>query len=112
MVFRSSPSLGPDIEQIIPKDGFWFEGPGREAGGKGQPVSPVTGNPEHVNNAKTGVWVTASADIAAATAPGTQLAVTVTASGATAVAGSGGFYPGKPNVAIKKDDTFYAVKAI
>ena len=85
MAFRTTPSLGPGIETVIPANQVWFDVPGG-----GTLISPrlgsnVTGSDGHIY-----VMVQASAAIAAAASPGTQ--VTITEPAFTAAAGAGGYY--------------------
>jgi hypothetical protein len=74
--FRTNPSLGPNLHQTVTSGTVWYDNPTL--------VSPVVGD--------------ASAAIAAAAAPGTQ--VTITEPAMTAAAGAGGFYAPVAGVAI------------
>lgn len=110
MVFRTNNQLGPDVEQIIAPGEAWYEGAGRNAAGTNQPASPETGNIILLSDGRQAVRVVASAAIASAVAPGTQLALTKSNGVVSAAAGSGGFYPGKAGVAIPAGSVFYAIK--
>lgn len=85
MSFRITPSLGPGIETVIPANSVWFDIPGL-----GTLISPRLGTKCVGSDGHDYVLVQASAQIAAAAAPGTQ--VTVTEPAFTAAAGAGGFY--------------------
>lgn len=85
MAFRITPSLGPGIETVIPAGQVWFDVPGLAT-----LISPRLGSKVVGSDGKDYVLVQASAAIAAAAAPGTQ--VTITEPAFTAAAGAGGFY--------------------
>lgn len=85
MAFRITPSLGPGIETVIPAGGVWFDIPGQM-----QLISPRLGSKVVGSDGHDYVLAQASAAIAAAAAPGTQ--VTITEPAFTAAAGAGGFY--------------------
>lgn len=82
MPFRITPSLGPDLEQVVTSGQVWYDVPTRVSHKVG---AKVVGDDGHVY-----VFVQASAAIAAAAAPGTQVSITEPAM--TAAAGAGGFY--------------------
>ena len=84
MVFRISPQLGPDVEQVVTAaDGSFYDTLG----------TPQLGTTCMGSDGRLRMWVKASATIADAAAPGTQIAITVTGADAvTAAAGSGGWY--------------------
>jgi hypothetical protein len=115
--FRTSPSLGPDLHQVVPADGAWYEGAGRGAAGAGQAMSPQTGDTCFGDDGREYMWVEASGTIADASSPGTQIALTVNAAGSdprvTAAAGSGGWYAPPTSVYgtdILAGDRFWAAK--
>lgn len=85
MAFRSTPQLGPGLETVINPGEVWFDVPGKMT-----LISPRLGNKEVGTDGHDYVLVRASAAIAAAVAPGTQ--VTITEPAFTAAAGAGGFY--------------------
>lgn len=80
--FRTNPSLGPNLHQTVTAGQAWYDNPNL--------VSPVVGDVSIGDDGHTYVWVRASAAIAAAASPGTQ--VTITEPAMTAAAGAGGFY--------------------
>lgn len=79
--FRTNPSLGPNLFQKVNASTVWYDN------GK---VSPKIGDTSMGDDGHLYVFVQASAAIAAAVAPGTQ--VTITEPAMTAAAGAGGFY--------------------
>ncbi len=81
--FRTSPQLGPNLWQVVPSDGVWYDD-------DGVTMSPKLLTPEFGDDGHTYVLVRASAAIAAAASPGTQ--VTITEPAGTAAAGAGGYY--------------------
>lgn len=90
--FRMNPQLGPNLHQIVRASqtgGVWY------ADSK-QIVSPQLGDRAVGDDGHDYVFVKASATIANASAPGTQ--VTITEPAMTAAAGAGGFYA--PNSAV------------
>lgn len=92
MAFRITPSLGPGIETVIPANQVWFDIPGAMT-----LISPRLGSAVVGSDGHTYVLVQASASIAAAAAPGTQ--VTITEPAFTAAAGAGGFYAPNSTIA-------------
>lgn len=114
MVFRTNPSLGPNIEQVVTADDVWYEGPGRGAAGAGQVGSPQLGDTCFGDDGRLRMWVEASGTIADASAPGTQVAITVTGEdNVTAATGSGGWYAPPTTVYgtdILAGDRFWAAK--
>lgn len=91
MAFRTSPSLGPDIEQFATQ--FWFDPEGLS--------SPLSGNPELGSDGHYYVKVKAGAAFATA---GT--AITINETTWVATAGSGGYVT--PIAAIPINAYFYA----
>lgn len=81
--FRTTAQLGPNLWQVVTPTGIWYDG------GKQIP-SPQLGVVEFGDDGREYIWVKASAAIAAAAEPGTQVAITTPAF--TAAAGSGGWY--------------------
>lgn len=110
MVARSTPILGPALDEIIAPGQIWYAQPGRNAAGTNQGDTPDTGTTAFGTDGRIYIWVKASAAIASAAAPGTQLALTRTGEDVTAAAGSGGYYPAKPATAIAEGSLFWAVK--
>lgn len=92
MAFRTTPSLGPGIETVIPANQVWFDIPGAMT-----LISPRLGSKVQGSDGHDYVLVQASATIAAAAAPGTQ--VTITEPAFTAAAGAGGFYAPNSTIA-------------
>lgn len=89
--FRMNPQLGPNLSQIVRAsgvNGVWYD--------PKSIVSPQLGDRATGDDGHDYVWVKASATIANAAAPGTQ--VTITEPAMTAAAGAGGFYA--PNSAV------------
>ena len=105
MVFRTTPQLGPDVEQVVTAaSGSSYDRVG----------SPQLGTTCMGSDGRLRMWVKASAAITKATSPGTQLAITVTgADNVTAAAGSGGWYA-PPSTVYNADllagDRFWATK--
>jgi hypothetical protein len=115
--FRMSPSLGPDLHQVVLADEVWYEGAGRGASGAGQVGSPQTGDTCFGDDGREYMWVEASGTIADAAAPGTQVSLTVAAAGTsprvTAATGAGGWYEPPTTVYgtdILAGDRFWAAK--
>jgi len=115
--FRTNPSLGPNLHQVVPSDRAWYDGPGRAAAGAGQAMSPQTGDTAFGDDGREYMWVEASGTIADAAAPGTQVALTVNAAGSdprvTAATGSGGWYAPATTIYgtdILAGDRFWAAK--
>lgn len=96
--FRINPSLGPNLSQKVSPTGVWYDAASR--------VSPVVGDWSVGDDGHSYVWVRASALIAAAASPGTQ--VTITEPAMTAAAGAGGFYA--PVAGVASGDYFWARK--
>lgn len=96
--FRTTPSLGPDLWQVVKANQVWYEGAGRGAAGADQVASPQTGTTAFGTDGHEYMWVQASGAITvAASGEGTQLALTLSGTpGAdpfvTAIAGAGGWY--------------------
>lgn len=99
MAFRTTPQLGPSLNER--GTGFQWDGPGVTE------PSYRLGNKEVGNDGHDYVWVKASATIAAAAAPGTQ--ITITEPAFTAAAGAGGFYA--PVAGVASGDYFHARKS-
>jgi len=96
--FRTTGQLGPDLHQQVTPGEVWYDNPDL--------VSPVVGTRETGDDGFDYVWVRASANVAAASAPGTQVSITVPAY--TAAAGAGGFYA--PIAGVTSGDYFWAKK--
>jgi hypothetical protein len=80
--FRATPQLGPNLTQVLPTGGVWYDP-------KNIP-SPKVGTKEDGDDGHAYVFVQASSAIAAAASPGTAIVVTEPAF--TAAAGAGSFY--------------------
>lgn len=82
--FRMTPSLGPDLFQVVKAGQSWYDKLG----------SPQPGDTAFGDDGREYLWVQATGTIAVAAAPGTQVSVTVNATDprATVAAGAGGFY--------------------
>lgn len=113
--YRTNPSLGPNLWQVVKKDQAYYEGAGRGAAGAGQAMSPQTGDTSMGDDGRQYMWVQASGTITVAASPGTQVALTVNTSNprVTAAAGSGGWYA--PNTdyysgTLVAGDRFWVVK--
>lgn len=98
MPFRTNPSLGPQLDQQVSPGEVWYDNP--------DIVSPVVGDVSEGDDGHKYIWVRASAAIAAAASPGTQ--VTITEPAMTAAAGAGGFYA--PTAGVASGDYFWARK--
>jgi len=117
MVIRTNPSLGPNIEQVIPAaaGGSWYDGEIHTyASTQPNLASPQLGDTCFGDDGRLRMWVQASGTIADAAAPGTQIAITVTGEdNVTAATGSGGWYA-PPTTVYGTDllagDRFWATK--
>jgi len=96
--FRTTGQLGPDLSQIVTSGKVWYDNPNM--------VSPVVGTREVGNDGYQYLWVKASADIAAAGSPGTQVSITEPAM--TAATGAGGYYA--PVAGVTSGQYFWARK--
>ena len=105
MVFRTTPSLGPDIEQVVTTASESFYD---DVG------SPQLGVTCMGTDGRLRMWVKAASTIADAAAPGTQIAITVTGyDNVTAATGSGGWYAPPTSVYgtdLLAGDRFWATK--
>jgi hypothetical protein len=102
--FRTNPSLGPNLHQVVRSGKVWYDG-------AKQIASPQLGDWSVGDDGHSYIWVEASGAISAAAAPGTQ--VTITEPAMTAAAGSGGFYAPNNTVmttALAAGDRFWARK--
>lgn len=97
--FRTTPQLGPNLLQVVSNGSVWFD--------PKNIVSPKVGTKEDGDDGHAYVFVQASATIAAAASPGTQ--VTITEPAMTAAAGAGGFYA--PIAGVANGAYFWARKA-
>ena len=98
--FRTNPSLGPNLHQIVEDGEVWFDVPTR--------MSPKVGDTSYGDDGHLYVLVRASAVIAAAAAPGTE--VTITEPAMTAATGAGGFFA--PVAGVADDAYFWARKEL
>ncbi len=115
--FRTNPSLGPNLSQVVKKDQVWYAGAGRSANGAGQVASPQTGDISFGDDGREYMWVEASAGVTVAASPGTQVTVTDNGSGTnprfTVAAGAGGWYAphtGFYSGTIASGDRFWVAK--
>lgn len=83
MAFRTTPQLGPQLDEVIPATGVWFNP-------LGTVISPQLGTRESGSDGHVYILVKASAAIAAASAPGTEVVITEPAF--TAATGDGAFF--------------------
>lgn len=97
--FRTNPSLGPNLHQVVSATGVWYDG-------AQQIASPQLGDWSVGDDGHQYIWVKASAAIAAAASPGTQ--VTITEPALTAATGAGGFYA--PVAGVASGSYFWAKK--
>lgn len=97
--FRTNPSLGPNLSQVVSATGVWYD-PKNIA-------SPQLGDVSEGDDGHKYVWVKAASLIAAAAAPGTQ--VTITEPALTAASGAGGFYA--PVAGVASGAYFWARKS-
>lgn len=91
--FRTTPQLGPQLDDVFTGLPYWDAIGPTEAGAVVQGVSSPSyklGNVEMGDDGREYYWVRASADIAATATTGTQVTLTVPAF--TVATGSGGFY--------------------
>ncbi len=104
MVFRTNPSLGPNIDQVVPAGESWYDAPVHTYASTPPVIaSPQLGDTCHGDDGRLRMWVRASGTIADAAAPGTQVTITVTGpNNVTAATGSGGWYA--PPAAVYGED--------
>lgn len=88
--FRTTPQLGPQLSDVFVGLPYWDGSLGVGNGLTDLEPSYKLGNKEVGDDGHDYIWVQASAAIAAAASPGTQ--VTITEPAFTAAAGAGGFY--------------------
>lgn len=107
MAFRTTPQLGPQIDEVVTGLPYYDAhlGVGRPAN-TGAP-SPKLGTRETGSDGHDYIWVQASASIDAGSGNGTQVIVDEPAF--TAATGSGGWYA-PPSVAIAQYQYFWARK--
>lgn len=109
MAFRTTPQLGPQLDDVFTGLPYWDMGGnninGNATTGLTEP-SYRLGNKEVGNDGHDYVWVRASANIAS-NAAGTQ--VTITEPAFTVASGSGGYWT-PPNVAITSGQYFHVRK--
>jgi hypothetical protein len=107
MPFRTTPQLGPQIDDVFTGLPYWDQH--LTVANPDAVVDPSyrLGNKEVGSDGHDYIWVRASANIASATGDGTQ--VTIDEPAFTAAAGSGGWYA-PPGVAITSGQYFHARK--
>lgn len=112
-IYRISPSVGPDLTTIVPKDEAWYDPAGKGAAGADQAMTPQTGTTCEGSDGRRYIWVQAGA---ALTLGGSevQLELTLTSGDYIATTGTEGYYalkkseyPGEP-ATIPKDARFWA----
>lgn len=107
--FRTTPQLGPQLDDVFVGLPYWDLSNVQGAGGT--TVSGITepsyklGNRESGNDGAVYIWVQASAAIASTATTGTQVAITAPAY--TAATGTGGWYS-PPGVAVPSGAYFHA----
>lgn len=106
MVFRTTPQLGPGLEDTITETGVWFSPPtlNTSGGGLHAPISPELGTRESGSDGHVYILCQASAVIAAAAAPGTE--VIITEPTFRAATGDGGFFA--PIAGVPDEGYFWA----
>lgn len=104
--FRTTPQLGPQLNEVFTGVPYWDQGLGVGTPANGQGPSYKLGNKEVGDDGHDYVWVQASANIAAAASPGTQ--ITITEPAFTAAAGAGGYYA--PVAGVSSGQYFHARK--
>lgn len=107
MAYRTTPQLGPQLDDVFTGVPYWDMGLGIGTPANGGGPSPALGTRETGSDGHDYIWVQASDNIAAASGNGTQ--VTVDEPAFTAEAGSGGWYA-PPGVAIVDEQYFWARK--
>lgn len=89
--FRTTPNLGPALDDVYPAMPFWDSQLGVSSGGVATAeASYRLGNSEIGSDGGEYIWVRASAIIAATATTGTQ--VTITFPAYTVATGAGGFF--------------------
>lgn len=107
MAFRTTPQLGPQLDDVYTSLPYWDGGLGVSNGGTGVAPSPKLGTRETGSDGHDYIWVKASAEIASASGNGTQVVIDEPAF--TAAAGSGGWYS-IPSVTVADQTYFWARK--
>lgn len=113
--FRTNPSLGPNLHQVVTKGDAWYEAPVHTyASTAPNLASPQLGDISFGDDGRERMWVEASGAITAASSPGTQVAITVTGpDNITAATGSGGWYAPPSSIYgsnLAAGDRFWATK--
>ena len=112
MAFRTTPQLGPQLNQVFTGLPYW-DNPGPLLGSSGTIATGITSPSYKLGNKEVGddghdyVWVRASANIAATATTGTQ--VTITEPAFTVATGSGGYWT-PPATAIVSGQYFHVRK--
>lgn len=104
MAFRTTPQLGPQLDEVSAGVPYWDTGLGVGTPANGQGPSPQLGTKEIGSDGGEYWWVKASADIDATATTGTQ--VTITYPAYTVATNTGGFYT-KPATAVKAGDCLW-----
>lgn len=96
--FRTTPSLGPDLREIVKHDKAWYDPAGKGAAGAGQAMSPQTGDTCFGSDGRLYMWAESAGSLSIHASNNTQLAVTDNGASAdprfTFAAGSDGWYIG------------------
>lgn len=117
MAFRTSPSLGPGLNMVVPagKAPAWYEAKVHTyASTAPKTTSPQLGDTCMGSDGRLYMWVQASGTITKASSPGTQIIITVGGTdNVTAAAGSGGWYAPPSSIYdadLAAGDRFWAAK--
>lgn len=54
--FRTNPSLGPNLNQVVLKDQSWYDGIGRGEGGSNQVITPQSGDTSWGDDGRKYIW--------------------------------------------------------
>lgn len=109
MAFRTTPQLGPQIDEVFAGVPYWDSQLGLSTADAGVDPSYRLGTKEVGSDGHDYVFVKASADIAATPTTGTQ--VSVSEPGFTVTAGAGGYYT-PPDVAITAGQFLHVRKGV
>ncbi|GLQ53757.1 hypothetical protein [Devosia nitrariae] len=107
MAFRTTPQLGPQIDEVVTGVPYWDSQLGLSIGDTEVDPSYRLGNKETGSDGHDYLWVKASADIAATPSTGTE--VTVTEPGFMVAAGAGGYFT-PPGVAVSEGQFLHVRK--
>lgn len=99
MVFRITPSLGPDVEQVITAPAFYD-------GGNVTSPSYQLGSVVRGSDGGEYYWVKASANISGTATTGTEVDMTFATHSVATKSGAGGFWT-PPDLAVKEGECCY-----